>query len=96
MVPIIVGCIKVFLNISFNNLYTMSYAEDIIFPFYKRATSAGICNFIARALTVLAPICAELDRPIPCIILLSSNFLALVAAFFLPSYAEQAKFEEQT
>ena len=71
----------------------MTYAEDIIFPFYNRATSAGICNFIARALTVLAPICAELDRPIPCIILLVLNFLALLASFFLPSYSEQEEFE---
>ena len=45
----------------------------MIFPFYKRATAIGICNFIGRALTILAPLAAELERPLPASILLIIN-----------------------
>jgi hypothetical protein len=51
----------------------------------KRATATGICNFIARGLTVFAPLIAELDTPIPTSILLGIAVVAFVVAFFLPS-----------
>lgn len=43
LVPIIVLFIKIGINVAFLALYTASFTEDIIFPFYKRATSTGIC-----------------------------------------------------
>jgi len=57
----------------------------MIFPFYKRATAIGICNFIGRALTILAPLAAELERPLPASILLIINIIAFINAFFLPN-----------
>ena len=35
--------------------YTASYTDDTIFPANKRATAIGICNIVARSLTILAP-----------------------------------------
>lgn len=52
-----------FTEASFVFIYNASFNEDLIFPFYKRATSVGLANFIARLITIMAPIVAELDRP---------------------------------
>lgn len=82
---------KIFVNAGFLNAYQASYHEDIIFPFYKRATSIGICNFVARCATIAAPQVAELDQPIPSIILLSINGIAFFASIFLPSSNDEQK-----
>jgi hypothetical protein len=66
----------------------------MIFPFYKRATAIGVCNFIGRALTILAPLAAELDRPLPASILLIINVVAFINAFFLPSRNQEKEFDE--
>ena len=60
----------------------------MIFPFYKRITSTGFCNFIGRLVTIASPVIAELDKPTPAIIMLVFNFVGLIAAFFLPSRDE--------
>jgi len=59
IIPIFVMFTKVAVNILFQVTYIASFTDDQIFPFLKRATSIGICNFIARIATVLAPIVAE-------------------------------------
>lgn len=56
---------KIGSNMSFQNVYAVSFNENIIFPFYKRATAIGICNLIARGVTIAAPMVAELPRPWP-------------------------------
>jgi len=93
LIPIIVFLVKVAINITFLNSYQCSFNENCIFPFYKRATSIGICNFVARVFTVASPLVAELDRPIPAYILLGVNFFAFITAFFLPSSEEQREFD---
>ena len=65
----------------------------MIFPFYKRATAIGICNLIARIVTSTSPLVAELDRPWPAVILISSLSVQLVACLFLPSYQDEVEFE---
>ena len=60
----------------------------MIFPFYKRITSTGLCNFIGRLVTVAAPVVAELDKPTPAIVMLVFNFVGLIASLFLPSKDE--------
>ena len=84
-IPVLIFFCKIAINIAFLNSYQASYREDVIFPFYKRATSIGICNFIARSVTIAAPLIAELPKPTPAIILLVASLVAFVAAFFLPS-----------
>ena len=65
----------------------------MIFPFYKRATAIGICNFVARGVTVASSLCAELDRPWPGVLLISVTTIAFVDAFFLPSMAEEEEYD---
>ena len=89
IVPIVVFVLKLFINITFLNVYQASMNEELIFPFYNRATSTGIANFVGRLITVFAPLVAELPRPAPAIFLLSINAIALFSAFFLPSKKEQ-------
>ena len=67
----------------------------MIFPFYKRATAIGICNFIARSVTILSSLAAEMDRPWPAILLISLTTLSIINAFFLPSMTEEIEYEKQ-
>lgn len=80
---------------SFQNTYQASFGENLIFPFYKRATAIGICNFIARSVTIFSSLAAELDRPWPAILLISLTSIAIVTAFFLPSMSEEIEYEKQ-
>ena len=65
-----------------------------MFPFYKKATAIGICNFVARTVTVFSSLAAELDRPIPVCLLLVGTGIAFINAFFLPSYDEEVAIEK--
>ena len=94
-IPIIVFLTKIWLQVVMLTAYQASYNEDIIFPFYKRATAIGIANFFARSFTIGSPLVAELDKPVPTIILLCAVFLALVSSFFLPSRQEERELEER-
>ena len=51
----------------------------------KRTTAIGICNFIARAFTIFAPLVAELDKPIPIIIVMIVTTAGLITTFTFPS-----------
>ena len=67
----------------------------MIFPFYKRATAIGICNLIARAVTISSSLVVELPRPWPASILITLTAISLVDAIFLPSYEAEVQFEKQ-
>lgn len=60
VIPTVVFIAKIGANMSFLNVYQASFGQNIIFPFYKRATAIGICNLIARGITIAAPLVAEL------------------------------------
>lgn len=64
----------------------------MVFPFYKRATAIGICNFVARIVTVFSSLAAELDRPWPAALLISVTVIALIDSFFLPSYGQEVEY----
>ena len=81
IVPILVFFLKVGINIGFLATYRASFNEDFIFPFNKRATAIGICNFIARLITALSPLVAELDRPGPIAVVIILNVLAFLTSF---------------
>lgn len=80
---------------TFQNTYQASFGENLIFPFYKRATAIGICNFIARTITIFSSLAAELDRPWPAILLISLTSLSIINAFFLPSMTEEIEYEKK-
>jgi len=90
-VPIIVLFCKVGTDMSFFNVYQGSFNENYIFPFYKRVTTIGVCQFIARCITIGAFLIAELPRPIPSIVLLVLNGFAFICIFFLPEHPTDDK-----
>ena len=75
---------KISINILFQITYLASFCDDSIFPYLKRATSIGICNFVARVSTVFAPQVAEQPKPMPEVYLLIVVSIAFVVAFTLP------------
>ena len=95
MIPTIVFFTKIGVNWTFQNTYQASFASNQIFPFYKRATAIGICNFIARGVTITSSLVAELDRPIPCIILITFTIISFISALFLPSYSSEVEFAKR-
>lgn len=95
VIPIVVFYIKVFLSISWQVTYTISFGDNKIFPFYSRATAITICNFVARSVTIASSLCAELPRPWPASLLIGFSVVSLIAIFFLPSYKEEIQFEER-
>lgn len=93
LVPIIVFITKVGINLTFVFAYLASFNESCIYPFYKRATAIGYNNFIARSVTIASPLVAELDRPIPGLVLIFVQLIAFATAFFLPSKQDQSDFD---
>ena len=86
---------KLFNNITWFAVNQTTFNEDIIFPFYKRTTSAGITNFCAGFVSIFSFLVAELDRPLPAIFLMVTNFIAFVASFLVPSQDEEREFERR-
>jgi len=73
----------------FSLAYLVCFTDPTVFPLLRRSTGTGICNFIARFLTIFAPLVAELDAPIPIAVLLVLQIIALIVSFFFAS--ESAK-----
>ena len=66
--------------------YTASYSQredEQIFPQSLRATSIGICNFVARLITISAPEVNELKKPYPMMCLMAMLSIAVVNSMFL-------------
>ena len=61
--------------------YSASFGDEHIFPSKKRATAIGICNIIARSVTVFAPQVNELQAPIPMLFFIASTSFALIISF---------------
>lgn len=96
IVPSLVFVIKVSLNWILLTLNQAIYREPVIFPFYKRATSIGICTFIAKIISILAPVAAELPRPWTDVILIILNSIALFTCLILPCPIDQKEYDERT
>lgn len=84
IIPFFVLFTKIAVNILFQVTYNASFIDDTIFPFLKRATAIGICNFFARLATVSAPWVVDLQKPWPEVILLIVVGFSCVVAFTLP------------
>ena len=75
---------KIAVNILFQIVYIASFVDSKVFPFLKRTTAIGICNFFARLVTIFAPIAAELDKPMPELLLIVVVLLAFFISLTLP------------
>jgi hypothetical protein len=67
-------------------VYSSCFSDDNIFPPSKRATAIGICNVIARGLTILAPQVNESPVPIP---MMSFNVAIALALLFSFTFASK-------
>mmetsp|Transcript_15978 Transcript_15978/g.24778 ORF Transcript_15978/g.24778 Transcript_15978/m.24778 type:complete len:232 (-) Transcript_15978:28-723(-) len=85
-----VGC-----HVSFLAAYYASFSDAKIFPLDKRGRQIGICNFVARGVTIFASLFAELDKPIPMLILSSITIFALVTSFFFDSSEDEERLEKE-
>ena len=54
-----------------------------LFPLVFATTTMGICNVIARGLTVFAPLVAEVEEPYPEITYTFLCFVAAIISFFI-------------
>ena len=79
--------IGVYLTFLFTNY--LSFGDAKTFPILKRTTAIGICNFIARAITVFAPLIAEVDRPVPIIVVIVVTIIGLITSFTFSSVDEE-------
>ena len=62
-----------------------------MFPQAHRATVIGVCNILARAATILAPLVNELPEPQPMVCLMALAAIAFVNSFFLSVQEESAE-----
>ena len=61
--------------------YSACYSDDNIFPADKRATAIGICNIVARSLTIFASQVNELKPPLPMLTFNTIIGIALISSF---------------
>lgn len=94
-IPVMLFLTRIGLNVTFQTTYFASFCDNMIFPFYKRVTAIGICQLVARGLTITSSLCAKLPRPWPAVLLISVTGVALIDAIFLPSYSSEVEFEEK-
>ena len=84
---------KIGATITCSNAFQATFGDPKVFPNLKRATAAGICNFVARFATIFAPLVAELDRPAPIYIFLVINTIGFLVSLTFPSTSETKALE---
>ena len=78
--PVFILIARFGIGMNFNTFF-ISMAS--IFPTLFVGTAFGICNFIARGLTVVAPFVAEIQEPTPMIIFCLIQAVGLILAWFI-------------
>jgi hypothetical protein len=68
--------------------YSACFSDDKIFPADKRVTAIGICNIVARCITILAPQVNEMRVPLPMLTFIAAISIALIFSF---SFAHNQK-----
>ena len=70
------------LNVQISFLVCYIYTFDY-FPLEIRGNAMKWCNMTARACTILSPLVAELDDPIPIAVVMAEIGIALLCSFML-------------
>ena len=73
--PICVFTAKIGISGAFNGVYLSSPA---LFPPRLLSTAFGLCNVFARAVTIVAPMVAEVEGAVPMILMCSLSLASLV------------------
>ena len=68
-------------NASAFNLAFLANSE--LFPSLYRSTCFGVCNFVARLVTILSPMIAETSNPYPALIFSIASGVATASSFVL-------------
>lgn len=84
LMPVLITFTKIGINILQQVTYQASFLDDSIFPYLKRVSAIGVCNFFARLFTLLAPLAAEQDKPLPECYLLLAVVVSFLVAYSLP------------
>ena len=90
LIPALVFFTKIGVSAHNQSTYQASFS-GVLFPFYKKATAIGICNLVARFVTIFSSLAAELERPWPMILFIGGVVIALISAFFFPSIDEESE-----
>eukprot|EP00347_Sterkiella_histriomuscorum_P000203 403376785 len=78
VLPIMILLAKAGVSAAFNVCY---FATSNIFPTIYSGTAMGICNFFAKSLTMMSPIIAEINDPIPTLVLIGMCILSIFVTF---------------
>ena len=76
---------KVGTNITYSAASYASFSDPTIFPLLKRSTAVGICDLFAIGITIFAPFVAELERPIPILVVIGISLVGLGVSFTFQS-----------
>jgi nitrate/nitrite transporter NarK len=80
LVPIMISLAKGGAKVSFDICYL---ANSIIFPAIFAGTAFGLCNIGAKVSTILSPMLAEVEAPIPMIVFSIIALIASVVSLFI-------------
>ena len=80
LIPVFVLFSKAGVTATFNLCYL---ANAQIFPAIFAGTAFGICNIGAKLTTILAPLIAEVEPPVPMILFCSTACLACALSFLI-------------
>ena len=92
LIPIFVLFSKAGVTATFNMCYL---ANAQIFPAIFAGTAFGICNIGAKGTTILAPLIAEVDPPVPMILFVITAGLACALSFFIRKEPEATTKESE-
>ena len=93
VIPYFTFLAKLGVHLTFAIAYYSSYCDPKVFPLLKRSMAVSICNFVARAATIFAPLIAELDNPWPLLIIVFITIVAFITALTFPSRDEARSVE---
>ena len=79
-VPVCLFVMNAGVSASFANLY-IGHLD--LFPMVFASTSMGICNILARFITILAPMVAEVSEPVPEIVFTTVCIIAAIVSIFV-------------
>lgn len=88
LMPIFVTLAKFGISSGFVIVYVSTVD---VFPTLFCATALGFCNFFARVATILAPLIAEKQPPLPMLIFTSMTAVGSVLALFIRPAKKEAK-----
>ncbi len=80
IIPVFILAARFGVSATFNVCYL---ANAQIFPTIFAGTVFGICNVFAKTITIISPLLAEVDPPVPMIVFVITCGIACVASFFI-------------